>query len=153
MQCRWVIATLLAALVPMAGCGAGSPSSGGSSPAADPPSVTAPISSTPATGRDQPIPAPAKVTLANSNSTIAMKVGQTFTLALGDQNWNVQVADQSILARLPNFMMVRGAQGIYKAYKPGTTTLSATGTAACGAGQACPMYVILFKLTVEVTAS
>ena len=91
--------------------------------------------------------------MAFNNQTINMTVGQTFTLALGDQQWNVQVADQSVLARLPNFAMVRGAQGIYKAYKPGTTTLTATGTAPCSAGQVCPMYAILFKLTVRVTAA
>jgi hypothetical protein len=82
-----------------------------------------------------------------------MHVGDTFLLALGDQQqWDVQVADQTVLARVPNIMVVRGAQGVYRALKAGTTTLTATGTANCPAGQACPMYAIAFHLTVQVQA-
>jgi len=144
MKYRWVVPMLLAALVPLAGCGAvyAAPGIPGASHSA----------SQPAGGGGAPIPAPQRVTLTNSHQTITMQVGQTFTLALGDQNWNVQVADPSVLSRLPNVMMVRGAQGIYKAHQPGATTLTATGTAACGKGQACPMYAILFKVTVQVAA-
>ena len=90
--------------------------------------------------------------MADNGATLTMRVGQTFTLALGDLNWDPTVADQSILARLPNVAMIRGAQGIYRAYRPGSTTLRASGRPVCGAGQACPMYVLLFQITVQVSA-
>jgi len=163
VRTRWWTPLLLATLVPLSGCGAvyAPAASGGVTPAAhgtttagDPPSpasASPSSSSAPASSR-QPIPAPAQLTMADNNHTITMKVGQTFTLALGDEQWKPTVADQTVLARLPNFAMVRGAQGIYKAYRAGTTTLKATGTPACPAGKACPMFVLLFAVTVQVTA-
>lgn len=151
---------LLAASVALAGCGAVYlPSSTSSSaPAASASSPGAvgspPVSSSSATSSSgAPIPAPSRVTLQDSGKTITLHVGDTFLLALGDQQqWNVQVADQTVLARVPNIMVVRGAQGVYKALKVGTTTLTATGTAPCNTGQVCPMYAIGFHVTVQVQA-
>jgi hypothetical protein len=64
----------------------------------------------------------------------------------------VKIDDQSVVARVPNIMVVRGAQGVYRALKPGSTTLSATGTAICAQGQVCPMYAIAFHVGLQVTA-
>ncbi len=104
-------------------------------------------------GSGAPSASPQRVTLTDNGKTVTMHVGDTFLLALGDQQqWSVQVADQTIVARVPNIMVVRGAQGVYRALKAGTTTLSATGAPQCSAGQACPMYVIGFHVTVQVLA-
>ena len=150
----WPIASLLlAGSIALAGCGAvyyGSSSASSSAPgAAGGPPASSASSSTPA-GGGVPASAASRVTLDDNGKTITMHVGETFLLALGDQSWDVQVADQSVLARVPNVMVVRGAQGIYRALKAGTTTVTATGKPNCAAGQVCAMYVIGFHMTVQV---
>ena len=73
-----------------------------------------------------------RVTLADAGQTIALKVGERFLLALGEgYEWSVRVDDQSIVSRVPNVTVVRGAQGLYQARKPGETTLHASGDPAC----------------------
>ena len=152
----WSIASVfLAGSLALAGCGAvyyGSSSAPSSSPAssASTPPASSASSSTPA-GGGAPTPAPSRVTQDDNGKTITMHVGDTFLLALGDQQqWDAQVADQTVLARVPNVMVVRGAQGIYRALKAGTTTLTATGKPNCAAGQVCAMYIIAFHVTVQV---
>lgn len=157
MKGSWIPSLFLAASVALAGCGAvylpSSTSSSATSPgAAGSPPVSSSVSSSSSSSSDAPIPAPSRVTLQDSGKTITLHVGDTFLLALGDQQWNIHVADQSVVARVPNIMVVRGAQGVYKGLKAGTTTISATGTAPCNAGQVCPMYAIAFHLTVQVLA-
>ncbi len=73
-----------------------------------------------------------QVTLADNGTSITLKVGQTFLLDLGAQyNWEVSVIDPSIVSRVVGITVIRGAQGVYRALAPGTTTLVATGTPAC----------------------
>ncbi len=91
-----------------------------------------------------------RVTMADNGKTVTLHVGQGFLLALGDQQWSVTVADQAVVARVPNVMVVRGAQGLYRALKAGTTTLQAAGRPNCSPGQACPMYIIGFHVTLQV---
>jgi hypothetical protein len=103
-----------------------------------------------------PQPAPQTVTLANDGQTVTMKVGQTFTLALGGPppDWTVNVADPSILRQLPTFAATPGAQGLYGAEKAGTTTLTATSTYPCQrAHPACMIPSRAFWLTVVVEAN
>jgi predicted secreted protein len=131
---------------PVAGA-AGMPPAGSGSASAASVSTGSPAGS----GGSSILVSPQQVTLADNGKTISMRVGDTFTLALGDQPWNVAVADQTVLRRLPNFAMVRGAQGIYRAYAAGTTTLSATFTPACAqAHPACMIASMLFRVTVDV---
>jgi hypothetical protein len=95
----------------LAACGAGGlparPASGGAAP----PTV---------------LTAPRTVVAADAGDTVVLAVGDRFTLELGDAAWTVTVADTSIVRRLPNFMMIRGAQGIYQAYADGRTSLDAS---------------------------
>ncbi len=45
---------------------------------------------------------------------------ETFLLKLGeDYYWNITIDDQTIISRVPNVLVVRGAQGIYRAHEPG----------------------------------
>lgn len=92
------------------------------------------------------------VTLENNGQTIHLPVGGSFLLNLGEPyNWDVTVSDQSILARKVNILVIRGAQGVYEALKPGQVTLSAAGDPACRALQPpCMMPSVTFEVTVIV---
>ncbi len=96
-------------------------------------------------------PGSLRVTQADNGHTISLRVGQTFLVALGNTlDWNVTVADPTIVSRVVNVLVVRGAQGLYRANAPGQTTLTATGRPICAPGQACPMFIQLVKVNLVV---
>jgi len=108
--------------------------------------ATSTATATPSTG-----PRVAEITLADDGQTIAMQVGERITVALGEQyRWEVTSSNTSVISRLPQFLMVRGAQGIYEAHQAGQATLQATGTMVCAAGQPCPALARVFRVTVTV---
>ena len=82
---------------------------------------------------DTPTAAGSKtVTLADDGQTITLSVGESFLLKLGeDYNWTVTVADQTIVSRVKNISVVRGAQGVYEALLAGKTSLTANGDPVC----------------------
>ena len=91
------------------------------------------------------------ITLADDGKSLNLTVGQQFLLDLGDGfNWSVTVDDQSIVSRVPNITVIKGAQGVYKAHKPGETTLQATGTLPCSPGEVCPMIARAFRVQLIV---
>lgn len=92
------------------------------------------------------------VVLENSGQTVPLKVGQRFLLKLGEgYDWQVQVADQAILSRVPNVMVIRGAQGLYEAHLAGTTHLTATGDPPCRTAKPpCEAPSRMFEITVVV---
>lgn len=94
--------------------------------------------------------APRTVTLEDDGGTVRLQAGERFLLKLGeDYDWTVTVADQTIVSRVMNVMVVRGAQGLYEAQKPGTTTLTASGDPVCRQSQPpCAMPSRLFEITV-----
>ena len=105
----------------------------------------------------QPSPTPAEVpdqvvTLDNDGQTITLQIGERFLLQLGeDYDWTVTVADPTILSRVGNVLVVRGAQGLYEAHEPGSTTLTASGDPACRRLQPpCARPSRLFEVSVEV---
>ncbi len=83
------------------------------------------------------------------------KVNETFLLKLGEgYDWNITIDDQTVISRAVNVLVVRGAQGIYVAHKPGSATLTATGSPECLKLQPpCARPSILFKLNVIVPAA
>jgi hypothetical protein len=94
-------------------------------PVATPPQLTATSGPVPPNG-------PRTVTIDDAGKTIDLKVGDSFLLALGDAfEWNVTIADPSIVSRQVNILVVRGAQGVYNAHKVGRTTLQAVGDPPC----------------------
>jgi carboxyl-terminal processing protease len=95
---------------------------------------------------------PQTVTLNDEGRMITMKVGESFLLKLGEEyDWTVTIANQTILSRAKNVMVVRGAQGLYEASKTGNTTLAATGDPVCRQSQpSCAMPSRLFEIKVEV---
>ncbi len=92
------------------------------------------------------------VTLADNGRTITLNVNETFLLKLGEgYDWNITIDDQTIFSRVVNVLVVRGAQGIYVAHRPGNTTLTAVGSPECLKSQPpCARPSILFKLFVVV---
>lgn len=117
MRVHGVLPLLVA--VPLGACGAGVAAPGAATPA--------PSSSAGAV-RGLVYTVPEKVTAADAGRRYTMRVGQRFTLELGDAAWSVQVADQGVVSRVPNIMMVGGAQGEYQARAAGVTTLAATSS-------------------------
>lgn len=95
---------------------------------------------------------PTVVTLQNNGQTLTLHAGDRFLLQLGETyNWQVIVADQSVVGRVKNVMVIRGAQGLFEALHSGQTEFSAQGDAACRqAKPACMLPSILFRLTVVV---
>jgi hypothetical protein len=95
---------------------------------------------------------PQTVTLEDDGGTITLQAGERFLLKLGEEyDWTVTIADQTILSRVKNVMVVRGAQGLYEANKPGSTTLTASGDPVCRQSQPpCAMPSRLFEIKVTV---
>lgn len=92
------------------------------------------------------------ITLPDNGRTITLNVNETFLLKLGEgYDWNITIDDQTIFSRVVNVLVVRGAQGIYVAHRPGNATLTAVGSPECLKSQPpCARPSILFKLFVVV---
>ncbi|VVB93424.1 Uncharacterised protein [uncultured archaeon] len=72
------------------------------------------------------------ITLADDGKTISLKTNETFLLQLGEEyEWNITIDDQTVLSRVVGVLVVRGAQGIYKAHTPGRAILTAVGDPIC----------------------
>ncbi len=110
------------------------------------------MSATPAPTSSAGAPAVRIITLADDGTTLRLGIGMTFLLRLGsDFDWTVRVADPTIVAREVNVLVVRGAQGIYRALKPGTTALTAQGDPPCRKAQPpCGAPSRLFHITIAV---
>lgn len=92
------------------------------------------------------------ITLDNNNQRITLHVGETFLLKLGEiYDWNVNIDDMSVISRVKNVMVIRGAQGLYTAVQPGKATLTAQGDPTCRQSKpACMMPSIIFTLHIEI---
>lgn len=93
------------------------------------------------------------VTLDDNNKSVTIRKGQSFLLKLGEAyNWDINIDDQSVLSRVMNVMVIKGAQGLYVGHNTGHTTLVATGDPWCHTQKpACMMPSILFTLDITVT--
>jgi hypothetical protein len=95
------------------------------------------------------------VTLAQNGQTLDLVVGQRFLLQLGDGYvWTVRMADPAVVGRVVNVAVVRGAQGLYDAKQPGTTTLEASGDLSCRMSRPpCAAPSLLFSIQLRVRAA
>ncbi|MCZ7385849.1 MAG: hypothetical protein O8C63_14050 [Candidatus Methanoperedens sp.] len=93
------------------------------------------------------------ITLVDDQKTITLQVDETFLLKLGEgYDWNISIDDQTVISREVNVMVIRGAQGIYRAHKPGSATLTAVGDPLCRKSvPACGAPSRLFRLNVIVS--
>jgi len=96
------------------------------------------------------------VTLAQNGQTLDLVVGERFLLQLGDGYvWAARVADPAVVGRAVNVAVVRGAQALYEAKQPGTTTLEASGDPPCRQARppcAAPSLLFHIQLRVRVAA-
>ncbi|MHB8547094.1 MAG: hypothetical protein ACYDAJ_10050 [Nitrosotalea sp.] len=92
------------------------------------------------------------ITLGDNGKTIQISKGDRFLLKLGNgYTWSLDIDNQTVVSRVPNIMVVEGAQGLYEAHNSGQAILTATGDPACLSSiPACGMPSILFKLTIAV---
>jgi hypothetical protein len=99
-----------------------------------------------------PTPQGLIVTLDNDGQTIRLHIGDSFLLKLGEgYDWTVTIDDQTVVSRVMNVMVVRGAQGLYQAKRTGQTMLMATGDPPCRQSQPpCAMPSRLFRLQIVV---
>ncbi len=97
----------------------------------------------------------APITLDDDGKTITLQVNETFLLKLGEgYDWNIAINDQTIISREVNVLVVRGAQGIYKAHNIGRTTLAAVGDPLCRKSvPPCAAPSRLFRLYVVVSGA
>jgi len=93
------------------------------------------------------------VTLEQNNQAISLKKGQSFLLKLGDSHdWSADISNQTVVSRVMNVMVIRGAQGLYQAHNIGTTILTATGDPVCyKETPRCLAPSIMFRLGINVT--
>lgn len=100
-----------------------------------------------------PPPADAvEVTNVANGQTIYIGVGQPLLVRLFSTNdWSISVDDDTLLqAVTPAGGLPDAVQAEFSAIAPGTTTLSATGTAHCTPGVPCPQYAIPFSATIRI---
>ncbi len=92
------------------------------------------------------------LTLDDSGKTLQLNVAQQFLLKLDDSyDWTIVIADQGVVARVKNVMVIKGAQGLYKALAAGQTEFSAQGEPQCrSAKPACAKPTLLFRQTIIV---
>ena len=90
------------------------------------------------------------VTLADDGQTITLQVNETFLLKLGEEyDWNITIDDQTIVSR----DVVSGAQGLYRAHKEGSSTLTAVGDPECRKVQPpCGAPSRVFRINIVVGA-
>ncbi len=99
-----------------------------------------------------PTPTTTAVTLADNGKTITLQVSERFLLDLGEgYDWNVTVDNQTVISRVVNVLVIRGAQGLYEAHTPGNATLTAIGDPVCRKVQPpCGAPSLLFQLYIVV---
>ncbi len=99
------------------------------------------------------------VTVTEKDHTAAMHVGQRMEVVLhaasGMNNWSQpKSSDEAVLAPIvdPAATAVRGVTlGAFEARAPGEAEISSYAGPLCSPGQACPMYVVVYSLTVTVS--
>ena len=93
------------------------------------------------------------ITLEDNGKSINLKKGESFLLKLGeDYDWNIDIDNQTVVSRVMNIMVIRGAQGVYETHNSGQTTLTGVGDPLClTADPPCKIHSIQFTLNVTVT--
>lgn len=75
---------------------------------------------------------PQTITLQNAGESLAYTIGTRVLVQLGTTySWTLHFSNPSIFTRVPNYLLIRGAQGLFAAARQGQTTLTAVGDPAC----------------------
>jgi hypothetical protein len=96
--------------------------------------------------------------VTESDTAITIHIGQKLEVVLrarsGMSNWSsVRSSDTSVLTPIvnPAAAAVRGVTlAAFQAVAPGQAVITATAGALCSPGQACPMFAMLYSVTVTV---
>jgi hypothetical protein len=99
--------------------------------------------------------------VTENDTAITITTGQKLEVVLharlGMTDWSgVRSSDTSVLSPIvnPAATAVRGVTlAAFQALTPGKADITATAGAACSPGQACPMYAMLYSVTVTVLPS
>jgi hypothetical protein len=95
------------------------------------------------------------LTTADSQRTVSVLLGAAIHLVLdtpGNQWSPVTESPLGLLVPLPSpAPPPHGQLAIWTAAQRGTTAIKSVGTAFCAAGTACPMYAILFVVTIVIS--
>lgn len=114
--------------------------------------ISPPVAVTETVSSPQNIPTTG-IILADNGKTFILHPSDSFLLDLGMDtfDWTVDIDNQNVLSMVKGVMVIRGAQGIYKANSAGQAVLTAVGNPLCrNSIPACEMPSILFKITVIV---
>lgn len=90
------------------------------------------------------------ITQKDDRNTINLSIGDNILVNLGNtQNWQITTNDPTGILQNSRLMIAEmvGTRR-FVVGKAGTAQITATGTAKCAKGQICPMYAILFKVTI-----
>lgn len=97
------------------------------------------------------------VTATEKDHAVTMRVGEKLEVVLhggAAQSWQqVRSSDENILQPTvdPAATAARGVTlAAFRAIAPGQAEVTAVGTPVCPSGVACPMYAILYSLTVTI---
>jgi hypothetical protein len=118
--------------------------------------VAVPAETSPAGGTPAPLTFPPGggliVGLQDQGKTVVMHVGDRFLLQLGEVfDWTVTSSDDTVVGRVINVMVIKGAQGLYEGRKAGEATLNAVGDPLCRTSTpACMVPSISYTLHVQV---
>ncbi|HLQ22363.1 MAG TPA: hypothetical protein VK132_04115 [Gemmatimonadales bacterium] len=99
--------------------------------------------------------------MTEKDTAITIQSGQKLEVVLharsGMTDWSsVRSSDTSVVSPIvnPAATAVRGVTlAAFQALAPGRADITATAGAACSPGQACPMYAMLYSVTVTVLPS
>lgn len=99
-----------------------------------------------------PNPGIPPITFADNGKIITLHPGDQVLVNLGTgYNWDEpSVSNPSVLDRVVGILVARGAQGVYEAKAPGSTSLSDSGSIVCPANELCPQLEVNFTVQVEV---
>ena len=118
--------------------------------------VAVPAETSPAGGTPLPLTFPPGggliVGLQDQGRTVVMHIGDRFLLQLGEVfDWTGTSSDDTVVGRVPNVMVIKGAQGLYEGRKVGEATLNAIGDPLCRTSTpACMVPSISYTLHVQV---
>jgi hypothetical protein len=92
------------------------------------------------------------VGLQDQGRTVLMHSGDRFLLQLGEEfDWMITSSDDSVVERVIDVTVIRGAQGLYEGRKSGEATLNGVGDPKCRSSQPpCMAPSMIFTLHVRV---
>lgn len=92
------------------------------------------------------------ITQSDSGQTLTVYLGERILIELSGQYlWsNFSIDNPEVVNKLTVPVLPPDVQGIYLASAIGSATLTANGAPHCSAGEACPMFLLLFKVNISV---